>query len=257
MNSKARNFEGRTMLQPAMSFVNQVLRTHTRISQAKQFSSVFFGGEIGTSWRWPSQATWIDRGGSRDAGRALPAFLQPPSTFVLAWSPHSPPRRVVGPTGSSERNNRKKGKRMTGIWKNKKETINLWEPVRTRAQLYYLKDLNKKKNITAKELLLFSFFSKKNPNKKHKKKKIKKRRWRNKNDASETEEGLEEPTGITPGDEHLFCYSEPPWSLELCSFFLIQAGICSSVQSGVTNRVFLKHSRVPVHGGSASTSTFP
>lgn len=68
---------------------------------------------------------------------------------------------------------------MRGIWKNKKETINLWEPVRTRAQLYYLKDLNKKK-ITAKELLLFSFFSKKKPKQKktqkkeNQKKKVKK-----------------------------------------------------------------------------------
>lgn len=63
---------------------------------------------------------------------------------------------------------------MTGIQKNKKETINLWEPVRTRAQLYYLKDLNKKKTTAAKELLLFSFFSKKKTTKNHKKKKIKK-----------------------------------------------------------------------------------
>lgn len=47
MNSKARNFEGRTMLQPAMSFVNQVLRTHTRILQAKRFGSVFLVVRLG------------------------------------------------------------------------------------------------------------------------------------------------------------------------------------------------------------------
>lgn len=59
---------------------------------------------------------------------------------------------------------------MTGIWKNKKETINLWEPVRTRAQLYYLKDLNKKKKSQLKNFYCFPFFLKKTQTKKNTKK---------------------------------------------------------------------------------------
>lgn len=83
MNSKARNFEGRTMLQPAMSFVNQVLRTHTRILQAKRFGSVFLVVRLGLLGDNQARPPGSTREGG-DAGRALPAFLQPCSTFVLA-----------------------------------------------------------------------------------------------------------------------------------------------------------------------------
>lgn len=148
-----------------------------------------------------------DGEGSRDAGRALPAFLlQPRSTFVLVWSPYSPPPQGWQPNW--ELRKKQIGRKENGCRgfrkKNKKETINLWEPVRTRAQLYYLKDLNKKKKKPQqlKNFYCFPFFLKKNQTKKKhkKKKKIKRRRWRNKNGAGETEEGLEEPIGITLGD---------------------------------------------------------
>jgi len=91
---------------------------------------------------------------------------------------------------------------------------------------------------------LFSFFSKKNQTKNHKKKKRKSQK--------EGEEIKMAPVKLKKVwknllESHwairvLFYYSEPPWSLELCSFFLIRAGICSSDESGVTNRVFQKPS---------------